>query len=298
MKQLVSFFFAIFLTSNHIAIAGEQSRLDPVQRRLSELTELFPKQAKRFELTAPKMWQSIPGIALGSGAREHLVVAGFHGNEVTGVSVAMELASSLAQEPLAGEKIYIIPVMSLRGFEENRRFDFSEIKKDYVNPNRDYPGPCHTDHQPLLGSTSALLKFLQSHQKILSFATLHSYRPIVAYPWLTRGSQAATEEEEAFERLARAATQWSGYSIGNGNRAVYPVNGTAEDFIFWKYGIWSLLFELGTRHAPDPEEMSGIISKNVKGLRSFFKAVPNRRALKHAYLGECDPRSDYTDINE
>jgi hypothetical protein len=77
--------------------------------------------------------------------------------------------------------------------------------------------------------------------------------------------------------------------VGNSAAALYPADGCYEDYAMWKYGIWSLLFELGTTHSPSQSAIDTLIRENVPGLRHFLAQAPTQRAERHAFTGKCDP---------
>jgi hypothetical protein len=90
--------------------------------------------------------------------------------------------------------------------------------------------------------------------------------------------------------VAIAATTKSHYEIGNSTEVIYPANGTFEDYAFWKHGVWSLLFELGTSHSPTDASVREMVRVNVPGLRRFLEQAPRERAENHDFKGRCDRR--------
>src|SRR5207248_223649 len=109
------------------------------------------------------------------------------------------------------------------------------------DPNRDYPGPCGTEGPHKLKSTKALAQFV-ADKGIVASATLHTFYPVVAYPWGISTHDLSTPYDDLFKMLATSAVTESHYPIGNSTEAIYPADGTYEDYAFWKHGIWSLLF--------------------------------------------------------
>lgn len=65
-------------------------------------------------------------------------------------------------------------------------------------------------------------------------------------------------------------------------------DGAFEDYAYWKYGIWSLLFELGTTNDPSPSQLKKLVAENVPGLKRFFEMAPKERSDHHAFTGHCD----------
>jgi hypothetical protein len=82
----------------------------------------------------------------------------------------------------------------------------------------------------------------------------------------------------------------SQYQTGNNTAIIYPADGTFEDYAFWKHGIWSLLFELGSTHTPTDDEVRTLINVNVPGLRRFLEQSPRQLAEHHDFTGKCDNR--------
>ena len=69
---------------------------------------------------------------------------------------------------------------------------------------------------------------------------------------------------------------------------VYPADGTFEDYAFWQHGVWSMLWEMGYSHSPNPEQVREMVRTNVPGLRRMYEGAPIARAERHAFTGKCD----------
>ena len=121
-------------------------------------------------------------------------------------------------------------------------------------------------------------------------ATLHTYWPAVVYPWGISTQDLSTPYDSQYMQLVKAATQESGYQTGNNTQLLYPADGTFEDYAYWKHGIWSLLFELGFSHNPDPTAVKNMVDVNVPGLRRFLAESPKTRVNDHGFNGRCDTR--------
>jgi carboxypeptidase T len=281
MKKLV--FCLLFLTTTAFARS-----YPAVQKLLQDIVTQHPTTAKLENIGISDSKNQIQGVALGNGEIQTLVVATHHGNEYGGTEVAKALALSLADQPIKGQTVHIIPVLNILGYTNNARTerDSTNVSRD---PNRDYPGPCDTEGPFKLKSTAALAKFIKDHQ-IVTAATLHTYTPAVVYPWGISSHDLDTGYNDIFKGLVQAATVESGYQTGNSTEVIYPADGTFEDYAFWKQGIWSILFELGYSHNPGDAELQELIKVNVPGIRRMLEQAPTQVADKHDFTGKCDAR--------
>ena len=252
-----------------------------VRGYLSGLAGSFPANARLFDLGRSDSGRVIPGIALGNGAVKQLVVATHHGNEFGSTEVAKAVAASLAEQPLQGLTVYVIPVLNLDGFDRRQRWENGR------DPNRDYPGPCGSDGPYHLKSTKALADFTQREQ-IVTALTFHTFTPVVAYPWGVSTKETETIQHILFEELAQQAVQESHYQTGTSTDTIYPADGTFEDFAYWQFGAWAFLFELGRSHTPGQSDVAEMIRVNVPGVRRLLAAAPRERAEDHAFTGLCD----------
>ncbi|RYZ88081.1 MAG: carboxypeptidase, partial [Proteobacteria bacterium] len=181
--------------------------------------------------------------------------------------------------------VYIIPVLNISGYDHREREEDTAFGS--VDPNRDYPGPCVSGAAHRSKATKLLADFTAS-ANINASATLHTYYPAVLYPVGFSTNETATPYESTFIQLAKVAAADSLYEIGNSKEILYAADGAFEDYAYWKHGIWSLLFEMGSTHSPSPSELQRLIAQNVPGLRRFFEMAPQTRAADHAFLGKCD----------
>jgi carboxypeptidase T len=291
----ISAFVLIFATSISAQASGFSAiSTDPgtatyadVQQFMRQLVKKYPQNAKIFTLGQSDSGQAIEGLEIGNGPTKNMVVASHHGNEYGSVEVARGVAASLAEHPLIGQTIYVIPVLNIEGYNgKNRR---ENVAGNSFDPNRNYPGPCGTEGPFTLKSTAALAKFVDT-QGIVSSATLHTFYPAVVYPWGLSTHDLSTPYDDIFKNLVQAATQESHYQTGNSTEVIYAADGTYEDYAFWKHGIWSLLFELGSTHSPDNAEVADMVATNVPGIRRMMEQAPRQRAEDHAFKGHCDKR--------
>lgn len=263
-----------------------------VQRFMSDLVKLHPDTTRLFDLGPSDSGETIQGLIIapkGATATVHnLVVATHHGNEYGATNVAKAFAASVAADPIPGQTIYVIPVLNIWGYDNDTREEL--LNGQYLDPNRNYPGPCGTEGPFTLKDTADLANFI-AREGIVASATLHTFSPAVVYPWGLASDDLATGHEDIFTMLVKTATLESHYQVGNSTEVIYPANGTYEDYAYWKHGIWSILFELGNSHTPDIAAEEDMISTNVPGLRGMFAAAPRQRAVEHAFTGVCSPRS-------
>ncbi|MBS1962890.1 MAG: succinylglutamate desuccinylase/aspartoacylase family protein [Bdellovibrionales bacterium] len=252
-----------------------------IQTDLGDLAKRFPQSVQVFSIGKNDTGQEIQGIKSGDGPMHTLVVGTHHGNEYGATEVALAFAHAVAEVPIKGQTVYVIPVLNVSGYNARTR---TELGRD---PNRDYVGPCGSDGPWHLRSTKALADFID-RENVIASATLHTYSPFVLYPWGFSTHDTKTEYNDVYIDLAKSAALDSGYPVGNSTDALYPADGCYEDYAMWKYGIWSLLFEMGSTHTPNQVAIDELIRGNVPGLRRFLEQAPTKRADKHAFTGKCD----------
>ena len=256
-----------------------------VKSYFAELARAFPANARLFTLGDSDSGDKIIGLQVGAGPVHNLVVATHHGNEYGSTEVALGFARSIAENPVKGQTVFIIPVLNISGYNAKSRRETA--KGQSFDPNRNYPGPCGTEGPFSLKSTAALARFVAAND-IVSSATLHTYSPAVVYPWGLSSHDLKTGYESIFEGLVMEATRESHYATGNSTELIYAADGTYEDYAFQTHGIWSILFELGYSHGPSAEEVKTLVQVNVPGLRRMFESAPSQRAEKHTFAGKCD----------
>ena len=267
--------------------AAVGTKYDEIKKYLRAIEAQFPHNAKLISIGLSDSGEQIEGLRIGNGAIKNLVVGTHHGNEYGSTEVAKGFARSVAETPLAGQTLFVIPVLNIKGYNSGIRWE--SIADGSHDPNRDYPGPCGTEGPFKLKSTAALAKFIDE-QGIVGSATLHTYSPAVLYPWGISTHDLATPYDPLFKQLVADATVESHYATGNSTALLYPADGTFEDYAFWKHGVWSILFELGSSHSPGNAAVQEMIKVNVPGMRRMFDQVPSERAQNHAFTGKCDVR--------
>jgi len=266
-----------------------------VKNVMSDLAQKYPSNVQKFELGASDSGETILGLKIGSGPLKNLLVATHHGNEYGSTEVALGFAKSIAENPIKGQTLYVIPVLNIGGYNDHNRYEMGAGSSR--DPNRDYPGPCGTEGPFKLKSTHALANFVDK-EGIVTSATLHTYYPAVAYPWGISSQDLKTPYEEFFKTFTALAAQESHYATGNSTELIYPADGTYEDYTFWKHGMWSILFELGYSHDPSQSDVDTLLAVNVPGLRRMFENSPQQRAENHAFTGKCDVRMKSRDRHD
>jgi len=261
------------------------SNYEKVTDTLQQIAQQNPSNARVISIGVNDQGVPIQGLQIGSGQLATLVVGTHHGNEYGSTAVALGVADSLAKAPIAGQTVYVIPVLNISGYNRNSRYETS--LSGSVDPNRDYTGPCKFSTSYYLKSTKALADFIDA-KNIVTSATLHTYYPAVAYPWGISTHDLSTAHDAQYIALARAATQESNYRVGNSTEVLYAADGAFEDYAYWKHGIWSLLFELGFSHGPSPAAIKTMVEVNTPGLRRFLESAPKQRASDHQFTGRCD----------
>ncbi|NDF15094.1 carboxypeptidase [bacterium] len=284
---------ALILSPN-LALAGgieidysraSKRRYSEVKSYLATLAQAFPRNARVFDLGVSDSGEMIQGLQVGSGLTHNLVVATHHGNEYGSTEVALGFARSIAERPIRDQTIFLIPVLNISGYDAKSRRE--KARGTSFDPNRNYPGPCGTEGPFTLKSTAALAKFI-ADRNIIASATLHTYSPAVVYPWGLSSHDLKTGYESLFQGLVAEATRESHYATGNSTELIYPADGTYEDYAFQELGIWSILFEIGYSHSPDPSAVQRAVEVNVPGIRRMFESAPSRRAENHRFRGKCD----------
>ena len=252
---------------------------------LRQIAQEHPQTTQLISIGVSDAGQVIYGLQIGRGSRADLIVGTHHGNEYGSTAVAMGLANSIAENPIDGHTVYLIPVLNIQGYNSFVRTE--TVGQTTVDPNRDYPGPCVSTATFKSRSTRALAEFV-AQKKIVASATLHTYWPAALIPWGLSTKDLRTRDEDTFLRLGKLAVQESGYAVGNSTELLYAADGTFEDYAYWKHGIWSLLFELGESHSPDPTAVEHMVNVNVPGIRRFLENAPAAVSQTHSFDGRCD----------
>jgi hypothetical protein len=279
---LISILISIASVANADVSTSRQYK--DVTDYIHKLAKIYPQTTELFTLGFSDAGVAIEGIKIGAGAVHNLVVGTHHGNEYGSTEVALNFAEAIAQAPLAGQTMYVIPVLNIDGYNNRQRWE--RVNGESLDPNRDYPGPCATEGPFHSRSTKALADFIDK-ENIIASATLHTYWPAAVFPWGISTEDTDTPYTPVFMKMVQAATSVSQYQTGNSTQIIYAADGTYEDYAFWKHGIWSILFELGTTHNPNNSDLALWVKENVAGMRKMFEIAPQARAEKHNFTGKC-----------
>lgn len=258
-----------------------------VRTRLRDWVRESAGRAELLTIGINDQGAPIEGVLFGEPTQSiALLVATHHGNEYGSTSVALAVGDSIAQAPLQGRSVLVVPVLNIGGFERRVRQETDRTGRSR-DPNRDYPNPCKSEPNYYLSSTRALADLID-RMPITSVATLHTFHPAVVYPWGFTTRDRDTRYNDLYRQLASAAVRDSHYQTGNSAEVIYPANGTLEDYSFLRKGAWSLLFELGPSHWPSNNQLEIMNQVNVTGIRAFFESAPQTVAQHHAFEGTCD----------
>lgn len=286
MKSLLVLALAFVAMTARADVSTSRTYAD-VKKFLYDLSQKYPATVTPFILgDSDAVGEKIEGIKIGNGPVHNLFVATHHGNEYGSEELALAFAEAIAKNPIEGQTMYVIPVLNIDGFNNRDRYEH-DAQGNSDDPNRDYPGPCGTEGPFHLKSTTALANLIDRENIIVS-STVHTYWPVVVYPWGISTQDLDTPYTPDYVKLVQAATSQSHYQYGNNTQLIYPADGAFEDYAYWKHGIWSLLFEVGNSHTPDNADLNEIIQGNVPGLIAMYKAAPTTRAPKHDFTGKCD----------
>ncbi len=294
MKTLIYSLMLILISNFAQAEVSTSRSYKETVTFIHELNAKYPENTELFVLGYSNEGIAIEGIKLGKGSVHNLVVSTHHGNEHGSTEVALGFAESVAQTPLDGITMYLIPVLNINGYDVRDRYE--QANGNPSDPNRDYPGPCGTEGPFHLRSTQALADFI-AKENIVASATLHTYWPAVGYPWGISTLDRTTPYTPIFMNMVKVATDTSHYNMGNTADLVYPADGTFEDYAFWKHGIWSILFELGETHSPSSADLETMVNVNVPNMRKMFEVAPKTRAENHSFTGKCSPALKILDLH-
>lgn len=275
-------------------------RYEVVMDYLNQLVDNYPETSEIIELGLNDDEEIIYVLKVSDPSAtetsHQLVVAGHHGNEYGSVEVALAFAKSIAAEPLEGRTIYVVPALNIDGYNHNIR------RENFVDPNRDYPGPCGShdsstsdepteDNMPFqLKSTKLLADFLID-KNISTSLTLHTYSNVITYPWSVNYEQ-ITNDHDTFVAMAELGAEKNNYEIGTAADLLYFVAGNFVDYAYWEHGIWAFLFEIGRTHYPNAEQIKKEIELNVPAMRDMLDVAPEERSISHEYGLVCPKDED------
>ena len=151
-------------------ISSTTRKYPEVKSFLAKLASENPSTTSMISLGVNDSKEEIVGIKVGNGPVKNLVVGTHHGNEYGSTELALGFAESVSKAPLAGQTLYIIPVLNITGYNTRNRQERASDGQSY-DPNRNYPGACGTEGPFTLKSTKALSDFVDKEQ-IVASATL------------------------------------------------------------------------------------------------------------------------------
>ncbi|MEK6628338.1 MAG: M14 family zinc carboxypeptidase [Bdellovibrionota bacterium] len=273
------------IISMFLFAAPSVTNYDKVVSTIQQIAQQNPANAKVISIGVNDQGVPIQALQIGNGEVGSLVVGTHHGNEYGSTAVALGVADSLAKNPVAGQTVYVVPVLNISGYNKFRRNE-TGVSGSH-DSNRDYTSPCKSGASFNLKSTKALSDLLETKNIQIS-ATLHTYFPAVVYPWGISTRDLSTPYDAKYIELANDATKESHYRVGNSTEVLYAADGTFEDYAYWKHGIWSLLFELGFSHSPDATSIKNMVEVNIPGIRRYLENAPKQRVSSHAFTGKCD----------
>jgi carboxypeptidase T len=283
MKTTLMALILFFMTTAFADVQVSRKYKD-VTDYIHRLAVQYPQNAEVFTLGFSNAGIAVEGLKIGNGPVKNLVVGTHHGNEYGSTEVALNFAESVAQAPIEGQTMYVIPVLNIDGYNSRQRWE--RINGVYIDPNRDYPGPCGSEGPFNSRSTQAMADFV-AREGIVASATLHTYWPAAVFPWGLSTEDTATPYTPIFMNMVQMATSASHYQMGNSTEVIYPADGTFEDYAYWKHGVWSILFELGRSHSPSIRDLDLLVRENIPGLRKMFEIAPKERAASHEFEGRC-----------
>ncbi|MBI1861983.1 MAG: hypothetical protein HYR96_13795 [Deltaproteobacteria bacterium] len=110
--------------------------------------------------------------------------------------------------------------------------------------------------------------------------TLHGYASSMTYPWGVALDDPHTLDDNAYTAVTSKAAEKNGYRYGTMAKVVYPARGTYEDFVYWKYGMWSLLIELASGSTTD-------IQQTVEAMTVWFDGIDRTPSTQNALNSHC-----------
>lgn len=186
-----------------------------------------------------------------------LLIAGFHGNEVTGTNSLYQTLSSLKKhhsktksltDIIQNTRILIYLTANINGFYNQKREETYNGKSH--DPNRDFPYNLQTGSKCFKTTTAMLLNNIFRDNLIVACLTYHGGDNSISYPWgnfaheqdpLTGDDVAFGQVSEFLKKAAggNQAVRLDDYHVGNLQSTVYDVYGGFED---WAYGAsWDLV---------------------------------------------------------
>ena len=179
------------------------------------------------------------------------IVAGFHGNEVTGTNAVYQFMKVLRDyydknsdlyALLQNVRLLILPTANVNGFDNNKREE--RINGQTHDPNRDFPYDVDKKGHCFKTTTAMIIDSIFRDNMIVGSLTFHGGENSITYPWgnYAHSKRPKSGDHIAFSEVAKVLQNVSGdnpkldiekYKTGLLHDVVYDVNGGFED---WAYG--------------------------------------------------------------
>ncbi len=291
MRSFFTTFTALLLSFTLCAplFAAPQGRYKQIVDRMTALQQQYADYSKIISIGTNDDNEEVLAIRISGNPNQmdptkigQVIVSTHHGNESGAPQFTMAFIENLLKRytseefwvgKLADQEWTIVPVLNISGYNNNQRQEHN------VDPNRDYPGPCHTYQTGKLKSIQRVMELLKS-RIFAGSVTVHGYDGSFSYPWGMYVNNYKTLDDNIYESLFAKAAEVNDYKSGNGAILIYPANGCYEDYIYWKYGSWSLLLELESGDAND-------IKKTVPAIAHYFSLLDSSPSQKNTFNTTC-----------
>ncbi len=300
---LVAFILFLGLSSNQYAQSLLRGDYNKVVRYLEQVAQ-GNDNTSTFTLThsllknTPIMGVEIIGPKVpGQENITHLIVGTHHGDEWGAAEVTLRTTDYFARNPIKGINLIIIPVLMPDSFKRRRR------QYAGVNPNRDYPGPCGShdgNGKPpfKLNGTQALSDLIRD-KHVIAAITVHNPWETVHYPWNVK-KESKTRDHEVFKFLLEESYKNTPYSIGTVADMFYTMKGAFSDYVFWEFGVWGILVEIGGGKRPSLNKIQKKTETHLKAFKKFLTLAPRVRSQNNIFLFDCgdSQREEFLDFHE
>jgi len=275
---LTQFFIIVF--HSFVSLPCFAMTATQLSDQIDVIHHTFPAVTEKIQIGENEIGQDILALRISTTPEKidhskigFFIVGGHHGNEQHSVTLALHLARSVARRmtlpifrdnTMVDTEWWIVPAVNLPGLERGVRWEQGR------DPNREYEGPCHQGTANPLKSIQSIVDTLEQ-RTFTAAATLHGYIGTLTSPWGVTTPNPRPADYPTYENWLRKASRHNGYAWGTSSELVYPANGTFEDYVFWKHGMWSLLVELKTGNTLD-------LADTTDAVLEFFTQVNATRA--------------------
>ncbi len=299
MKSLLAFFLSVLLTSAAFA-APPTGRYKAALDALQQLQQAHSDKSELINIGTNDDGVDIIGLRVSLTPKQvdprkigHLVVSTHHGNEQKATDFTLAFTEDLLRRYDSSRALYsskladiewtIIPVLNVSGYNSNSRYEHGQ------DSNRDYPGPCLTGKGGQVKSIRLMMDFLNTRPFAAS-VTVHGYIGTMTFPWGVNTTNTHSNDHNAYDRMFAQAASFNSYRYGTSTDLIYSAEGTFEDYVYWKHGIWSLLLEMRDGGAND-------IKTTVPAIQAFFDQVDSSPSTKNQMTGSCIRGANYANIS-